>query len=85
MVNSGVLVSFASFNFLHYAFLLFVLCSAVMVAFSIGQPSKSAAQLEGLVYHKASLGINRTDVVISLGLLLAVAALWIWFSPLVAG
>ncbi|MBI1194184.1 MAG: sodium/solute symporter [Bacteroidetes bacterium] len=85
MVNSGALVSFASFNFLHYAFLLFVLCSVVLVAFSVGHPVKSAAQLEGLVYRKASIGVSQTDVLITVGLILGVLALWIWFSPLVAG
>ncbi len=85
MISHPILVSFASFNFLHFAFLLFVLCSVVLVAFSLGHPAKQASELKGLVYEQASISVNKTDVFITIALLLAVAVVWMVFSPLGIG
>ncbi len=85
IITHPQVVAYAGFNFLHFAFFLFVVCSMVLVAFSVSGTSKQAAELKGLVYHRNAISINRTDVLITLALLFAVAIIWIVFSPLVAG
>lgn len=54
MVNSGVitqtsLVSFARINFLHFAILLFIVCTGVLVVVSLLSVSKTTQQASGLM------------------------------------
>ncbi len=84
-INSGPLVGYAEYNFLHFAFVLFLISSAVLIAFSLGHPSKTEEQLDGLVYKRSSISFTNVDILITAGLLLGVALLWILFSPLGVG
>ena len=50
---SGLVHTYATMNFLHFAALLFAICVAVMVVASLSAPPPSAAQLAGLTYATA--------------------------------
>jgi solute:Na+ symporter, SSS family len=84
----GFLFTFADINFLHFAIVLFVICTAVLVAVSLVTPAQPAEQVAGLTYSAAPprpeqvLGRDwrRTDLVLSLLLLGCVGALWLYFS-----
>lgn len=83
----GWLLTYASINFLHFAALLFLVCSAVLVLVSLTAPAPSRAQLEGLTFQTVSAeplsaeisGARRRDGVLALLLVLAVLALWVYF------
>lgn len=55
--SSGVVHSFATMNFLHFAALLFAICVAVLVLVSLTAPAPSRAQLAGLTYATAGPGL----------------------------
>lgn len=84
----GLLFAYADINFLHFAVLLFSICSGVLVGVSLLTPPPSAEQIEGLTF--ATLPSERgaretgrwrhTDLALTLGLLACVAGLWIYFS-----
>jgi solute:Na+ symporter, SSS family len=80
----GWLLAYADVNFLHFAALLFALCSAVLVGVSLTGPPPAAAQVEGLTFRTTAPGAaavaRRPEIVLSAVLVLAVAALWIYFS-----
>ena len=85
---SGFLRTYADINFLHFAILLFVICSAVLVAVSLLTPPPPPEKVEGLTFGgreraaadapaRASRG---RDLVLSAILVVCVAAVWIYFS-----
>jgi SSS family solute:Na+ symporter len=83
----GLLFSYADINFLHFAVLLFLVCTVVLVGVSLFTPPPSEEQVAGLTF--ATLGRDegtaagrsrRRDFVLTIGLVLCVAALWIYFS-----
>jgi len=83
----GVLLRYASINFLHFAIVLFVICSLVLVGISLITPPPSAAQVEGITFQTARPRADDAeaarrrsgDFVLTLLLVAAVAALWIYF------
>ncbi len=84
---SGVLRTYADINFLHFAILLFVICSVVLVVASLLTPAPAPEKVSGLTFAKAPPGAitratpgRRADLALSLLLVAAVAALWIYFS-----
>jgi solute:Na+ symporter, SSS family len=83
----GWLLGYAEINFLHFAALLFVVCSAVLVLVSLATPPPSAAQIEGLTFQTtraAEPGERRPamglEVALSLVLVATVAVIWWYFS-----
>lgn len=84
----GWLFTYADINFLHFAAFLFVVCSAVLVAASFTAPAPSAEQLAGLTFQttprvemtEEEAGSRREGVVLSGLLVLAVVAIWLYFS-----
>jgi SSS family solute:Na+ symporter len=83
----GWLLAYAEINFLHFAALLFIVCSLVLVAASMTAPAPSREQLEGLTFqttaqaHPAENVGSRTEGVALSGLLVAaVVAIWLYFS-----
>lgn len=82
----GWLFTYADINFLHFAALLFVICSAVLVAASMTAPAPSREQLAGLTFQTTprtpvSDGGGRREGVVLSGLLVAaVVAIWLYFS-----
>lgn len=88
---SGLLRTYADINFLHFAIMLFVVCSVVLVVASLLRPPPAADKIAGLTVAKAPLrtateestgtrGSVRVDLVLSVLLVACVAALWLYFS-----
>ena len=86
---SGLALAYAEINFLHFAALLFVVCSAVLFVVSLSGPAPAAEQLEGLTFAttprtlEAPTAWRRRDRLLTAVLLVGVAAVWLYFSPLV--
>jgi SSS family solute:Na+ symporter len=85
---SGWLLSYAEINFLHFAVLLFVTCTAILVLVSLTAPAPSDEQLAGLTFATTPpraddaemRGDRRRDAMLSGLVVLGVAALWWYFS-----
>jgi SSS family solute:Na+ symporter len=87
-LGDGFLAWYAGINFLHFAVLLFVACSAVLVLGSLTAPPPSDAQLAGLTLQTTARGADaaaanpawrRTDFWLSIVLAAIVVAIWIAF------
>jgi SSS family solute:Na+ symporter len=87
-LGDGFLAWYAGINFLHFAVLLFVVCSAVLVLASFTAPPPPDAQLAGLTLQTTARGTGvaasnpawrRTDVWLSVILAVVVATIWIVF------
>jgi SSS family solute:Na+ symporter len=84
--TSGLLYTFADINFLHFAFFLFVVCSAVLVVVSLTSPPESDEKLENLTFSTTSGATEseprwrRRDVQLSAVLILLVVAVWLYFN-----
>jgi SSS family solute:Na+ symporter len=59
--SSGPLVWFADINFLHFAVLLFVVCTGVLIAVSLVTPAQPDETLAGLTFATAKAGTDRSD------------------------
>lgn len=77
----------AEINFLHYAVLLFIVCSALLIGVSLATAPPLREQVEGLTYRRATpveIGVRarRTQVNVALSVLLAGAlgVLWTVFA-----
>jgi len=78
----------AEFNFLHYAVLLFVICTGVLFVVSMATPAPSAEKTAGLTYAKpvgeAAMGESSKQRKIEIGLSVLLVAiigvLWIVFA-----
>jgi SSS family solute:Na+ symporter len=92
VLGDGMLGWYSGINFLHFAILLFVICSVVLVLVSLSTPAPPAAQTAGLTLqtrsrapeHPPSMrgdpAWKRFDVRLSLLLAALVGAIWIVFS-----
>jgi SSS family solute:Na+ symporter len=87
----GMLFHYADINFLHFAALLFVVCSTVLILISLTSPPPAARKIAGLVYRTtrpvvsgqmlpASLSQRRWNIIFSVLLALGVGLIWIVFS-----
>jgi SSS family solute:Na+ symporter len=82
----GILFTYADINFLHFAIVLFVVCSAVLIVVSLltaPPPQEKVAGLTFAVREKAPEGApgwRRTDLILSVFVVLGVMVLWIYFS-----
>jgi SSS family solute:Na+ symporter len=52
--QSGLLLWYADINFLHFAVLLFAVCTAVLVAVSLATPPERDERLAGLTFATAA-------------------------------
>ena len=84
----GFLHTYATINFLHFAAILFVVCSVVLVLASLTAPPPPAEQLAGLTFQttprrtvqdETDAGRGR-DLALTGLLIVAVLALWLYFS-----
>jgi solute:Na+ symporter, SSS family len=91
---SGFLYEVANMNFLYFCIVLFVICVIVIIGVSFATEKPSEDQLNGLTYattvaedRSASRATwNKTDVILSLIVMIIVITVFIYFSPLgVAG
>ena len=86
-LGDGLLAWYAGINFLHFAVLLFVFCSAVLVAASFTAPAPPAEQVAGLTWQTragapelaSSRSWKRTDAWLSVILAAIVAGIWLAF------
>jgi SSS family solute:Na+ symporter len=84
----GLLFAFADINFLHFAVVLFLVCTAVLVAVSLVTPAPVADKVIGLTFAtRESTTLEdsnprwaRRDLLLSVLLVICVASLWVWFS-----
>ncbi len=83
----GLLFAYADINFLHFAVFLFAVCTAVLIFVSLLTPEPSDERVQGLVFGSLPPGERptagrkrRLDLVLTAGLILSVACLWIYFS-----
>jgi SSS family solute:Na+ symporter len=88
---SGVLFTFADMNFLYFCFFLFLVSIAIMVAVSLFTREPSYDRIQGLTYattvvedKEASRSTwNTRDVILSVVVLVIIALVMVYFSPLV--
>jgi len=84
----GWLFTYANINFLHFAILLFLICSAVLIGVSLLTQKPSIEKLAGLTYTAKRMGkrmdLNRIwrrkDIILSILLIGCVVLIWIYFS-----
>ena len=88
-LGGGFLYWYADINFLHFAVLLFAVCTAVLVVVSLATAPEAAAKLEGLTF--AGVGVRaetagagaavwrRVDVWLSVALAACVGCVWLLF------
>jgi SSS family solute:Na+ symporter len=77
---SGIFLEFTQINFLHFAFILFVICSSVLLIVSHVTFDKDKDPRPKL-NAKDSLKVDdKKDFYLSIGLLISIAILWVWFS-----
>jgi len=91
-LGDGLLGWYSDINFLHFAILLFVICSAVLVLVSLATPAPSAGQTAGLTLQtraktperlpamQSDPAWRRADLWLSLMLAAIVGVIWIVFS-----
>ena len=87
---SGILYSFATINFLYFCILLFLFSIVVMVVVSLLTAKPSEEQLNGLTYAttvaadkaKSRASWNKTDVILSLVVVVIIVLVFLYFSPL---
>ncbi len=83
----------AEFNFLHYAVLLFVICTAVLFVVSMATPAPGVEKTAGLTYEKRDVGgpgmatkegekskQRRIEIALSILLVAIIGVLWIVFA-----
>ena len=84
---------FATINFLHFAILLFAICTVVLVVVSLLTPEPSREKLAGLTFATAtetsdatpdlapsSPAWRRKDLWLSILVLVCVAMVWLYFT-----
>src|SRR5213594_4388919 len=88
-LTTGTLVyKFATINFLHFAALLFVLCSAILVIVSLATPPPPAERVTDLTYQTGVAGVGdqvdprkrRFNIGLSILLAATIGVLWIIFA-----
>ena len=90
--TSGAFYWYADINFLHFAALLFVVCTAVLVAVSLMTPAQPERSLAGLTFATSDQAVDtpderlaskpvrvRTDLLLSAILVLCVVLVWLAF------
>jgi SSS family solute:Na+ symporter len=84
----GFLFAYADVNFLHFAIILFVVCTAVLIVVSLVTPPPPADKVAGLTFatqepvpvEATRPGWRRRDLVLSVVLVGCVGLLWLYFS-----
>ncbi|MFT4661525.1 MAG: SSS family solute:Na+ symporter [Patiriisocius sp.] len=73
--------AFTTLNFLYFALLLFIICSVVLIAVSANSAAPQLAQVNEVTYTKGNFNWKeeKTNVFLSIGLVLCVFILWFVF------
>jgi len=82
----GMLLGYASMNFLHFAIFLFVVCSVILVVVSLATPPPPADKVAGLTFTTRTIDATRSeprwkarDKMLSIVLVVCVLGVWIYF------
>ena len=86
IAEGSFMYSFADVNFLHFAIILFVICSVVMVLVSLTAPQHSPEKLKNVTYEKPqdrTTGFSpaNRDFWLTVILIAAILVIWLVFSP----
>lgn len=92
LAEGGLLHQYADMNFMHFALFLFVICSAVLVVVSLATPAPSRRQTDELTFagvrdieieaaHAPARSMPVLTLVLSVGVVACVAAVWLYFRP----
>ena len=84
---SGLLLSFASMNFLHFAIFLFVVCTVILIVVSLLTPAPAPERVAGITFAtrtraaagETNLNWRRRDRTLSFVLVACVLAVWVYF------
>ncbi len=71
---------FVNINFLHFAFLLFVFCSIILIAISKAT-SNTTTNDEQITFQSGAASYPKSDVWLTVFLIISVLGLWLIFSP----
>lgn len=85
IAESSILYLFIDINFLHFAIVLFIISTLILMGISKLGKQQDAEQLKLVTFDKTELNLKfkfSTDVVLTLVLIGMVLLLWIIFSPL---
>ena len=81
---SGILLTIADINFLHFAILLFILSVIALIGGSLSGSVPAADKVESLTVARITTGpdssLRRIDMIYSSVVLLIIGIIWIWFS-----
>lgn len=79
---SGFWLEVASINFLHFAILMFVICTVILIAVSLLTKEPDEEKIKDVVYQKTidETKVSERSIWWTLGLLVIIAFLWIYFS-----
>jgi SSS family solute:Na+ symporter len=82
---AGPLYAYADMNFLHFAVVLFVICSAVLIGVSLATAPPARERMDGLTFETSQAErtvpwYRRTIVWLSLLLVACVGATWLYFT-----
>ena len=85
---SGWLHTYATINFLHFAVLLFVICTVMLIGVSLVTPPPTPDKVDGITFDMTARsaegprgrGWRRADLVLSVLLAAFVGGIWLYFS-----
>lgn len=79
---SGFWYEIATINFLHFALLMFVICTVILIAVSLFTEKPDEEQIKDVVYRKTidEAHVTKRSIWWTLGLFGIIAFLWIYFS-----
>lgn len=85
LTAGSLMYQFTDINFLHFAALLFVVCSAILVGASLTSPAPVAEKVAGLTFQSSDTvtedDTNRSrDLLLTALLIAVVGAVWLYFS-----
>jgi SSS family solute:Na+ symporter len=88
---SGILYDYANLNFLHFCIFLFLVCIIVLVGVSLLTPAPTFEKIKGLTYAttvaadkaRSRASWNTRDVVLSMIIIVILALVLLYFSPLI--
>ncbi len=72
---------YVDINFLHFALLLFLICTLVLVMVSISESAPNFEKIKSLLYNRSNSEPKQsTNILLSIGLFMVIGVLWIVFS-----
>lgn len=79
---SGFWYEIATINFLHFALLMFVICTVILIAVSLFTEKPDEEQIKDVIYRKTidEAHVTKRSIWWTLGLFGIIAFLWIYFS-----